>query len=83
MVCTFAQTFCCPFFLTIFIWLSVKSQMFRRNVLFSSECAVIVRFVVILFFLLTFEFPQDRLVSLDSAEDFIKLAKEKYPKKEG
>ncbi|XP_038143577.1 melanoregulin-like [Cyprinodon tularosa] len=25
----------------------------------------------------------DRLVSLDSAEDFIKLAKEKYPKKEG
>ncbi|XP_012738020.2 melanoregulin [Fundulus heteroclitus] len=25
----------------------------------------------------------DRLVSLDSADDFIKLAKEKYPKKEG
>ena len=28
-------------------------------------------------------FSQDRLVSLDSAEDFVRLAKEKYPKKAG
>uniref|UniRef100_A0A3B3Y2C9 Melanoregulin n=1 Tax=Poecilia mexicana TaxID=48701 RepID=A0A3B3Y2C9_9TELE len=28
-------------------------------------------------------YVMDRLVSLDSAEDFIKLAKQKYPKKEG
>ncbi|XP_023136720.2 melanoregulin-like [Amphiprion ocellaris] len=28
-------------------------------------------------------FVMDRLVSLDSAEDFVRLAKEKYPKKDG
>ncbi|XP_069009738.1 melanoregulin-like [Embiotoca jacksoni] len=28
-------------------------------------------------------FVMDRLVSLDSADDFVRLAKEKYPKKEG
>ena len=35
------------------------------------------------FFMLTLLhlFLQDRLVSLDSAEDFVRLAKEKYPKK--